>query len=602
VLRALPEMIGRAPAAVRIAAGLVLVLMGALVVSRPLTSLLLLGIYIGVSAILSGLAELASTHSSRSVWTRLFAGAWVVLGVLVLGFLGRSLELLPLAVAFLLLFGGLASIGDAIAGGSPTERLLAGAWGASQVVFGALAFAWPDVTVFVVAVVFGIRTVVFGGSLVYRGIRDSAGDPRVDSTPAAATAGVSAAPWRLRLVSAGRVVLSATLVALAAAGWAMNDWLAEGAPIVDAFYEPPAVVPDDHGRLIRSDSFTGQVPAGAEVRRILYTTRTATGAEAVASAIVISPTESRPGPRPVVSWNHGTTGVARGCAPSLRDEAATAWMIPAVDAVVERGWVVVASDYSGQGAPGVFPYLIGEGEARSSLDAVLAAREIDGLALAPEVTAWGHSQGGHAALWMSQVAQVYAPEVDIVGTAVLAPVTDPLELAEELTAGDANAMLSVLIAWVLVPYADTYADVSLTRYVSPGARTIVREMTQRCLSEPGVMISAATALGVSEDRPLYVGDLTRGPLGDRLAANAVSGPFEDPLLVAWGTEDDVIPPLLQRRFVERLCAEGEEVRWVVFEGHGHLTTLQPGSRFLPVLVNWTDARFRGLPGPVDGCS
>jgi uncharacterized membrane protein HdeD (DUF308 family)/alpha-beta hydrolase superfamily lysophospholipase len=596
---ALPALLEGAPLPVLAGAGLGLVILGALIVTRPLTSIALLGVYVGVSAMISGAAELA-THPSAPRWRRLYAALWMLGGMGILVFLERSLDILPRLLAALLILGGLASLGDVIGSRRLTERILAGAWGVSQIVFGILAFAWPDVTVLVVAVVFGIRTIVFGGTLLVRSIRSSMPErsrPPPDAAPAAA-------PGKRAqiLFAGGRILLSVLLLFVSAAGWALNDWLEDGAPVIDAFYDPPEEVPSAHGRLIRMDDFAGEVPPGAEVSRILYTTRDALGRPAVASGLVIVPTESRPGARPVVAWNHGTTGVARGCAPSLRDASATRWAIPALDDAIERGWVVVASDYSGQGAPGVFPYLIGRGEARSSLDAVLAAREIPGLALLPDVVAWGHSQGGHAALWMSQIAADYAPDLDVLGTAVLAPAAEPLELAQEVGASRANALLTVLVSWVLVPYADTYPDVRLDRYIAPGSRAIVREMTQRCPTEPGVIVSVVTALGVSEDRPLFASNLTAGPLGERLAANAATGPWDAPLLIAWGDADEVIPPRLQERFVQRLCGDGERVRWVVYRDYGHLQTLLPGSRFLPVLVNWTRARLLGEDTPIDDCS
>jgi acetyl esterase/lipase len=215
---------------------------------------------------------------------------------------------------------------------------------------------------------------------------------------------------------------------------------------------------------------------------------------------------------------------------------------------------------------------------------------------------WGHSQGGHAALWAGQIVADYAPLLRVRGTAVLAPVTDPAELAAELTSSRADALLSVLIAWVLVPYADTYPEVELSDYVAPGARAIVREMTQRCPSEPGVIVSVVTALGVSEDRPLYVGDLTSGPLGRRLEQNAVDPARSEPLLVAWGTDDEVIPSRFHESFVSRACAQGTRVRWMEMQEYDHLGVLLPPSGFLPLLVRWTDARFTGAPLPLDDCS
>ncbi len=584
-------------------AGFGLVILGALIVTRPLTSIVLLGVYVGLSAIVSGAAELLGRRHKLPVWSRAIAIAWVVAGLAILIFLDRSLDLLPRALAVLLLIGGLASLGDVLIGGRASERVLAAAWGASQIVFASLALSWPDVTVLVVAVVFGVRTLGYGASLVVRAVRSSLARSRADAPghDRAGTPDVVGSSRARFWAGFGRYALAGLLVAVAAGGWWVNELLADGAPVIDAFYDPPEELPAEHGRLIRADDFAGAHPPNADVTRILYTTQDALGAPAVASALVIVPTESRAGARPVVSWNHGTTGVARGCAPSLRDASATHWAIPALNDAIDRGWVVVASDYSGQGAPGVFPYLIGMGEARSSLDAVLAAREMVGVALRPETVAWGHSQGGHAALWMSTIAADYAPEVEMRGTAVLAPVTDPLALAEELLPGDADALLSVLISWVLVPYADTYPEIDLDRYIAPGSRSIVREMTQRCPTEPGVVVSVATALGVSEDRPLYIGKLTAGPLGARLEENAVRGPWTTPILVAWGDADEVIPPRQQEVFVDRLCEEGAHVRWAVYGGYDHLQTLLPGSRFLPTLTRWTEARLLGLDQPDDDC-
>ncbi|MDN3497549.1 lipase family protein [Planococcus sp. APC 4015] len=607
---ALPGLVAKAPPFVLAIVGAVALLLGLLVVARPLTSLVVLTVYVGLSAIASGVADLVGRRAST--WPqRAFAGAWIVVGLAVLIGLGRSLELLPSVLAVLLILGGLGSLVDAFGPSVASRRVLILAWAAAQIAFGVLALTWPDVTVLVVAVVFGVRTILFGATTLVRALRglrapaSRGGDAaRADDEDAVSSDTATQRAW----AAAGRYALSALLVAASVGGWWLDGWLEDGAPVVDAFYDPPAVVPYEHGRIIRSDAFVGQNPPGAQVTRILYTTRDALGQPAVASALVIVPEERPPGVRPVIAWNHGTTGVARGCAPSLRDASATKWAIPALDDALAKGWIVVASDYSGQGAPGVFPYLIGRGEARSSLDAVLAARELYASTLSHRMVAWGHSQGGHAALWVSQIAEDYAPELDVLGTAVLAPVADPLALAGEMTSSDGaagpvegGALLSILTAWVLVPYADTYPDVDLGRYVTPGAEAIVREMTQRCPTEPGVVVSVATALGVSEDRPLYLGDLTAGPLGEHLGDNAANGPWGTPLLVAWGDADEVIPPRLQQDFVDQACADGEQVRWAVYGGYDHLATLLPRSRFLPLLVSWTDTVLGAGDLPLNDC-
>jgi hypothetical protein len=126
-------------------------------------------------------------------------------------------------------------------------------------------------------------------------------------------------------------------------------------------------------------------------------------------------------------------------------------------------------------------------------------------------------------------------------------------------------------------------------------------MTQRCLSEPGVVVSMISALGVSEDRPIYSAGLIGGALGERLAENAVTGPFPSPLLIAWGSADEVIPSELQEAFVASQCAAGQAIQGIEYPGYTHLQTILPGSDFTPTLLRWTADRFAGRPAPANVC-
>jgi uncharacterized membrane protein HdeD (DUF308 family) len=583
-------LVGTAPAWVGIVVGIALVVLGVFIVTRPLTSLWVLAIYVGVSAIASGVMEVVVPRDVPRRWSIAMAVLWIAGGGLILVWLGRNLDLLPELIAVLLVVGGVSALAGLFRG-RISERVLAGASGIAQVVFGLLALLWPDVTLLVVAVAFGLRTIVLGAGLTWRAARRFRGMPeRLGTAPGDRRGRVAAA--------AGRYVLALVLLGLAAGSWGVSTWLAEGAPVVDAFYDPPDEPPSAPGTLLREGPYTGRIPADAEVRRILYSTTDSLGRRAVASGLVISPADMPPGPRPVIVWNHGTTGVARGCAPSLADASATRWAIPDVDEALARGWVVVATDYTGQGAAGVFPYLIGEGEARSALDAVRAAEDVPGMWLSPGIVAWGHSQGGHAALWTAQVAPDYAPELRVLGTVALSPAADPLALADELARDQDSAMLSVLISWVLVPYADTYPDVVVDDYVASGGRSIVREMTQRCPTEPGVIVSVLAALGVSADRPLYDADLGAGALGERLAQNAAVGPWPSPVLLAWGGKDEVIPPRLYETYVAQRCAGGAALQVRVLESSDHTGVMLPGSALLPTIIRWTQARFDGIPVPI----
>jgi hypothetical protein len=166
---------------------------------------------------------------------------------------------------------------------------------------------------------------------------------------------------------------------------------------LSAFYNTPSIVPSAPGQLLRVEPYSTAVPAGARAWLILCTTESSLGAPAIGSAIVVAPERPSAGPRPVILWTHGTVGIARSCAPSNSADPFNG--VPALPQGLAHGWVMVAPDYVGMGTQGVAPYLIGTGEAYSSLDAVRAAHHLSALSLTDQTVVWGHSQGGHAALW-----------------------------------------------------------------------------------------------------------------------------------------------------------------------------------------------------------
>src|SRR3546814_14697442 len=112
--------------------------------------------------------------------------------------------------------------------------------------------------------------------------------------------------------------------------------------------------------------------------------------------MVVAPREAMPAqPRHVIAWTHGTWGVAEKCAPSISPDFFTA--TPMVEAMIARGYVVVAPDYPGLGGAMPHPYLVGGATAHSVPDAVRAASGISAAAAGPRFAVWGESQGGPAA-------------------------------------------------------------------------------------------------------------------------------------------------------------------------------------------------------------
>jgi len=367
-----------------------------------------------------------------------------------------------------------------------------------------------------------------------------------------------------------------------------------GIPRPDAFYDPPDDVPSAPGQLLRSEPFTSaEIPSGAGAWRILYTTTRDEGRPAVASALVVAPVSSTPSP--VVAWAHGTTGAASGCAPSVLTDGLGAGAMFVQDDVLAQGWAMVAPDYTGLGTAGPHPYLIGQGEGRSVLDAVRAAHQLTAAELADETVVWGHSQGGHAALWTGMLAPTYAPELQIDGVAALAPASNLpalVDVVESVTGG------ALFASYVVEGYTAEYPDVSFDALVRPGARILTREMAQRCLAEPGVLVSALTSVAL--DKPIWSGDPSSGVFLDRLVENVPSGRIAAPLLLAQGADDALVTPAAQGAYVDDRCAAGYPVDYRTYAGRGHVPLVEADSPLIPELVAWTADRFADEPA-TDTC-
>lgn len=590
---ALPGLIARAPAWVIALVGAAAVVLGALLITRPVSALAVLALYVGLSFIVTGVSDaLDASGSSTPRSGLLVAGLWVLLGIAVLVWLGRTVDLLGVVVAVALIVGGVIKAVRALRG-SVDERVASGIFGVADIIFGVLALQWPDVTLIIVAIVFGARMVFFGIQQVWRAVvvwrgRDEA------PTGSASAAEPSGRGWFVRF---GRVVaaVAALVIAIAVAG--VGSQLRAGAPLVDGFGAPAGDVPDEPGQLLKAEPFERGMPEGTSAWRILYTTTDALGEPALSTGVVFASDSAPAGPRPVVAWSHGTTGFDRSCAPTLLGDPLGSGAMPAIEQVVREGWILVATDYTGLGTDGPHPYLIGPGEAHSVLDSLRAVRQLDDIEASDQSVVWGHSQGGHSALWTGQLAPAYAPELDIVGVAAMSPASDLVGLIQNLPNVPGGSLFG---AYVAAAYEAHYDDVTYDAILEPGALRITRELAARCLAEPSIVVSIVESLAVEQDRAIFRGDPTTGAFGDRLRENTPTGPTDIPLLLAQGSVDPLVKPAVQRAFVDQRCATGLPVDYREYEGFEHVDVVGSESPLPDELVAWTTARLAGEE-PISTC-
>ena len=220
---------------------------------------------------------------------------------------------------------------------------------------------------------------------------------------------------------AGRIgrVLATAAAALTVAGGAFAQTADArfGDGGVSAFYTWTGPAPAKPGVLLRREPLPAAfvLPDAARGERILYSATDGVAGSGVVtvSGALFTPKGAPPrGGWPLVAWAHGTVGMADVCAPSWAGRADRD--VRYLDAWLQQGFAVVATDYQGLGTPGPHAYIETRPEAYSVLDAVRAVRGLPHLSGRTVVV--GQSQGAGAAFATAAVAARYAPDVDLRAT------------------------------------------------------------------------------------------------------------------------------------------------------------------------------------------
>jgi acetyl esterase/lipase len=380
-----------------------------------------------------------------------------------------------------------------------------------------------------------------------------------------------------------RISIAAVLLA------ALRCANAPGTP--GSFYTGPSNPPRQPGDLIRSEAMH-PAPNGAKVWRILYASTDPDGHPIAVSGVVIAPDlPAPPAGRPVLAWAHATTGVADACAPSVSPNFLDT--IPHVPALVALDWVVVATDYPGLGTPGVHPYLVGESEGRAVLDSVRAAAFVEKSGAGKRCAVWGHSQGGHAALFAGQLAGSYAPELQLAGVAAIAPATELSTLLEDDLATHAGAVLTSYSLWTW----SRFYGISIETAATPDAVRVIDGIARDCIETNDEVYRAGLDSFALPAPFLVEGAIERDPWRSLLERNRPgAAPIHAPLYVAQGDQDLVVRPSVTADYVAGLCREGAAVRFEKLAGEGHMRAARVSASSA---IGWMRDRFEGTKPPND---
>ena len=373
-------------------------------------------------------------------------------------------------------------------------------------------------------------------------------------------------------------------------------------PAEDPFYEPPpgfqhAVA----GTVLRSRdvelAFMGLIPQRLHATQLLYRTADRNDVPQAAVTTVLVPTDrDRTRPCPVVSYQCAIDAVDGRCFPSyaLRRRANahgsfTQLEFVLIAAILAQGWAVSIPDHEGRDGHWGAPYEPGY----YVLDGVRAALGAEQPGLSPNapVGLWGYSGGGLATAWAGEVADGYAPELNIVGVALGSPVGDLGNTLRRLNGSFWSGLPAVMIAALARIYPDL--DQVIEEHATVDGRALLHSLE-----------SATTAAAVLRLRHRSLDSYIDQPLEQLVQTPAVQHVFDDtrlgtaapvaPVLMLQAIYDEVIAVADIDTLAEKYAAGGARLTYHRDLLSEHIL-LHPLSA--PMVLEWLRDRFAGRPLP-----
>ena len=367
-----------------------------------------------------------------------------------------------------------------------------------------------------------------------------------------------------------------TIIALlfTAPAWAEENRYYLGDGGVSDFYSAAANPTLTAGVLLKQQALDKRLrlPDASTAIRILYASTSGldeTSLVHVSGVLFLPKGEPPKGGWPLLSWSHGTVGIADHCAPSWhgypdfhRDYLAH-WL--------RAGFAIVASDYEGLGTKGTHPYLATKPAAMSNIDAIRAV-QASGYPVSNDVFFLGQSQGAAAALASAGYAKRYAPDMKVQGVVTTGiPFFSPkalIALRETRPRDVVDPQLGYnFLALSLVQLVDP--NFSMADYLSDKARPVAQRISKICNRDMRKVIAA--------EKLTYDNSFTQSPnAGLEKAFKLMQYPtlaLDVPLFIGSGARDKDTPLRMQLALARRLCAAGTKVRSLTYEDKAHLDTL-----------------------------
>ncbi|WP_306358627.1 MULTISPECIES: lipase family protein [unclassified Nocardia] len=419
--------------------------------------------------------------------------------------------------------------------------------------------------------------------------------------------------WRRFTAAAlATAAVMSTAVAMSTAALLGTAGTAAAAPQpvdVDPFYQAPegfeSAAPGD---ILRSREVQLAVltvlPVRVRAWQLLYRTTDLFEQPTVAATTVAVPVGADTArSRPLVSHQFFYDSAAPHCAPSfLLQQGGGLAGVEGIHSNVEylelaasisQGYAINVPDYEGLNGH----LAVAKEPGYMVLDSIRAAERFEPLGLDganTPVALWGYSGGGMASGWAAEMHPTYAPELNIKGAAIGAPVSD-VESLLHVNGSMFSSLIGIGIASLMNAYPEFAA--ATERVLTPEGRAMMNRTNAQCLPR-----NALTMMFVDYQKMLTI------PIAEYLALPEVREVFDAtvlgkhaptmPIMLYQGVFDEAVPVFDNDALVPKWCAGGTSVLYKRDHLSEHLTlpTLGMGDAF-----NWVRGRLApGAPDPV-GC-
>ena len=260
-----------------------------------------------------------------------------------------------------------------------------------------------------------------------------------------------------------------------------------------------------------------------------------------------------------------------------------------VTALAAQGYAVTVPDFEGTD----LHWVAGQESGWSTLDSIRATETYLKMAKGQKVGLFGYSGGSIAGEWASELAPRYAPELNIVGTAIGGV---PVHLAHNLGYINGSDSWSGVIPAVLVSLGRAF-DLPVRKYESAYGKKVVNEVKDECIggfngNYPGLRVSQL--MKKKYKRFLKVPAFAR--VVNKLIMGSTRGHPRMPMYMGVGDHDGTGDDVMIHKDVEALaheyCGQGVTVQFEVYDGADHT---QGGLQFFPTAMTFLAQRFAGTP-------